>query len=361
MSFLDFTLYPHGGAFMMCESISEFDENIPTPKPPENIAAAVQSAAEHTNNDILYTEPVAYVRLELAKVFNGPIKSILTMPLDYHDAMDKAEAFHALCSYMKEIVEPIQRITYSLIGLCNLVGTEYEQARAYIYEPIKSNLGFFIKNASRIREEGYGTVNLSDSNHPAICSYNARRTFSHLLHSKDVLKDHIIDNQTLDTFDEPYNSNKITNYCTDIMDLLNTIFNNPEKFLRQEVQSHSTNDISDIIRYQIDYSPEEAHNRPVDCCSHDCISLQEMMRCISHMVRKIATKSYNVQVNALDNGNENSDTDINKDLFHMGTFVVNMFIISVMTILYFAYICQNAIREYNYVSIYVADVMRNLK
>ena len=104
--FNDVTLYP-GGAFMLCESIGEFDDNMPAPAP-----AAVPS-------DWNAEDPVIKLISKMKPIYDQRIAPLLNMNYSYETSEDERS--------VSDLCGPIAVFQYRLLFAYGFVYEERSQ------------------------------------------------------------------------------------------------------------------------------------------------------------------------------------------------------------------------------------------
>ena len=216
MSFMNFTLYPNGGAFMMCESISEFDPNMTTQAEreieqmePAEIAQAVQ---ERVPMDVTYDTVIALAR----DCYEKYIIPLYNMDLVPGATADITQAAESISQAASEVGETIRR----LIVQIQMVAS-YACCDKYIGESLKSIAGILIKNKSNVIRQGYDHFQANRTEHP-VFTYNADALVAKCLEFHDLMKDGILTGETICSLGD-YDGTKFGRCFSDIIDMLDRL------------------------------------------------------------------------------------------------------------------------------------------
>lgn len=364
MSFLDYTLVP-GGTFVMCESISEFDANAPVevetvpeadsaPEPevipePETITDRLRKkvAADQSENMVLR------ILTDLNELYNGCVVNMINRDLSVSSPEDIA----AVSSQINDDAEVITSVLIKMLQRLRafgLVGCESSMRRAIVYAPIRDNLGFLIKNAAALERNGYGSVTVHRTTHPAFSQYDVQYIVNAAVNAPDLLEHELL---TLSTFSQLTSSeNPICTMFSDIMDLFNTMLTNYERRIRQEQTNSYTYQLNAIIKWEI----------PMD---HDCAPCKEnnesgytavyakLINQISKIQRRVKLACYDIQVDILDH-NDSSITVINKELYKCSVQLFNIFAITAIFLIACAYDAQCILDEKSTIKNWISDILK---
>lgn len=327
MSFMDFTLVP-GGAFMMCESISEFDSNVPEPLPaaasdasPEEVVKVVAAEAEKTNY-------IASVLNDLDSVYNQLILPLVNYPLDRTDNEGATETAEMISNTASSMVERINKICLPIRVMQSMTDNA---SREFIYGPIRDCLGMILKNMDRLKREGYNNHSYTYTSHPAFSYYDCSRLVGMCLNNPDLIKKNIIDLDMISQLTS--NDNPMVTLFSTVTDMLNTMFANPERRVRQEQTYTNTENLESIIKYDLSSPYDNRSVAPEDSLNPYC-GLSKGLSC---MLRKVKQKCYDLQVDMVE---QESSMDVHhraECLHRCAISVLNMFVLSTILLISSAY------------------------
>ena len=345
MPIMDFTLIP-GGAFMMCESISEFDENVPaqTAEPTPEEIKRVEAVGMRTDWIISTTN-------DLGEIYRSKVMPLMSMELNPVDVTDTVALAERIGVLTGEIIECLQKVFMRVRSAYDYLYANSKVKEDYVFGAVKDHLGIIIKNMETIRRNGYDHMSTLYRYHPVYGAYDTDRVIKALLSAPDLLKDSVIDQKTIMQFvgmDSPL----ITNF-SDVQDLLNVTFNDPNRRARQERVETRTYVIDDIIKYHI--APDNGIT--CDNNSTNCMFMKHM----SHVLRKVKQKCYNLQVEMSEVGASGNAEHTNRCMYTCGVSVVNTFILGTLLILGMAYELNNLTNTHNDIEAWMNEVMKVAK
>lgn len=363
MSFLDFTLIP-GGAFMMCESISEFDANAPVKVSDPVDAAAVDSAEPPVMEDNIVarlrkrvaagdSDMVFRVLTDLGEIFDGAIAPMINRDLQ----ATEPKAVSAIASEINTDAEVVATALMQVINMlrpyCHLI--DCGSARnAVVYAPIRDNLGLLIKHQQQLERDGFGKQTIYHTFHPAFEGWAIRQIVNTVLSAPDLIKHELF---SIDTISKLNSSDfSMCTMFSDVMDMLNTMLHpdsNAERRIRQENCNSYTYSLKDIIKWNI---PQDA-NCEIKQLGGDantiCCGLTNM---ISKMLRKVKQKCYDLQVDALD-GTYTMQT-ANECLYHCSVTVFNVFVVCTIWMIATAYEAQSIQMEKKTINNWIDNILQ---
>lgn len=346
MSIMDFTLIP-GGAFMMCESISEFDENVPvqTAEPTPEEIKRVEAVGMRTDWIISTTN-------DLGEIYRSKVMPLMSMELNPVDVTDTVALAERIGVLTGEIIECLQKVFMRVRSAYEYLCLNSKVKEDYLFAPVKDHLGIIIKNMNTIRKSGYDHMATLYRHHPVYGAYDTNRVVKALLSAPDLLKECVIDQKVVMQFvgiDSPL----ITNF-DDIQDLLEVTFNDPARRSRQERVETRTYTIDDIVKYHI---AGEDCNIARDGDSVNCMFMKHM----SHVLRKVKQKCYNLQVEMSEVGASGNAEHTNRCMYSCGVSVVNTFILGTLLILGMAYELNNLTNTHNDIESWMNEVLKVAK
>ena len=345
MPIMDFTLIP-GGAFMMCESISEFDENVPA-----QTAEPTPEEIKRVSDMGMRTDWVISTINNLGEIYRTKVVPMMTMELNPVDITDTVALADKISGLTSEIIECLQKVFLKVRSAYDYLYSD-KVKEDYLFGAVKDHLGIIIKNMNTIRKGGYDHVSTLYRYHPVFGAYDTNRVINALLSAPDLLKDCVIDQNIIMQFvsmDSPF----ITNF-SDVQDLLNVTFNDPDRRSRQERVETRTYTIDDIVKYHI---ASEGYNIACDSNTTNCAFMKHM----SHVLRKVKQKCYNLQVEMSEVGASGNAEHTNRCMYSCGVSVVNTFILGTLLILGMAYELNNLTNTHNDIESWMNEVLKVAK
>lgn len=336
--FMDFTLCP-GGAFIQCESVAEFDPNMPSPVTPE-------------------------VRQEVVAELKPQVEHYQTVDKVLHKLSDKADA--VLNLYDTEILADRENAIALLDNVGNLATeiancmvmlvTKLNAMRAacvcdqFVYEGVYNNLGYFIKNAPKLRKQGYTKIMSSNLVLPAVCGYDVNRMLALYLKAYSIdLPDFPFD------FDQIRNalaySDNAGSVFDDARDMIVCLYQDPERRYRLERQESIQFDLDSIIN-----SATYCDNENIKIA--DDQMAPRIVKFISLRLSVIKKRIYDLQLALMDDQQDN-DSQIKIRRIIAGT--VDLFVIPMIYCLSIAYEVQSAINNHNIINQFATDCMKTVK
>ena len=320
MSFMDYTLVP-GGSFVMCETISEFDENVPAP-------ASVNDA----------TPPEIY----------GPlIMPLINLPLDRTSDEDVVSAADMISNTATSVVEQLIPLLMKIQMSRRMC---LQNSEEFTYAPVREVLGIVIENKQQLIKDGYGNIGFSYTTHPAFESWGANRIINMMLKNPELIKHNVID---MNMIAEVSDCKPMFDLFDSIPDMFDTMFNNPERRARQEMFLTDSESLDTIIKYRLGEAPIEAPN-----CSHEEDPFCMLTRGLSKMLRKVKQKCYGLYCDASERECEMTVEQRNKCLYHCGALVVNMFVISAIALISHAYLVQRCMDKQQCIQNWCDEIRR---
>lgn len=345
MSFMNFTLYPDGGAFMLCESLSEFDPNVEDQK---------MSDVEALPNDELQKQFVAdtkgcqdFVELLLRQMkdtYNNTVVPLSNLQLSEQLDSDIASNAEMIRTAATTIADCIQLSSATIHALQWYMNSD--RAIDTTMSGLDQIAGIYMKRKADIIRDGYDSVKVVSRGHPFF-SYSSIQVAKKLMDMKDVLKSGILLSNQIDVINS---DSSFQTYFTSITDMLDAVFNHYDKLVRQENTHVHTCTISDYFKYKSDHPicDQSPCNGPEEC---------NFMKFLSHVVRKTKQKMYQIQCELADR--ESGDIMYyNKCMYHSASMLYNIFALGVMMLLPMAYDINNFISEKESVDQHVEEILK---
>ena len=346
MSFMDFTLYPDGGAFMLCESLSEFDPNVEDQK---------MSDVEALPNEELQKQFVVdtkgcrdFVELLLRQMkdtYDNTVVPLSNLQLSEQldsDIASNAEMIRTAATTIADCIHLSSATIHTLQRYTN-----GDRAIDTTMSGLDQIAGIYMKRKADIIRDGYDSVKVVSRGHPFF-NYSSIQVAKKLMDMKDVLKSGILLSNQIDVINS---DSSFQTYFTSITDMLDVVFNHYDKLVRQENTRVHTCNISDYFKYKSEIS----------CCDPvaGCPPVEEcnFMKFLSHVVRKTKQKMYQIQCELADHEN-NDIAYYNKCMYHSASMLYNIFALGVMMLLPMAYNINNFISEKESVDQHVEEILK---
>lgn len=289
-----FSLYP-GDAFVMCESIGEFDQNVPLPSAAvkrvdtgETVQPAdVQSPLTHNTERVVRFDPsfdpVLMTIGKLQPLYDEKIKPLLNQDYSLSELSmaERIERFENVSSIVSCAVNLIRCILVKQVALLNY----YTGPQSPVNESFMTHLGTFIKNADYISQQGYDSYE---------CSYHALPLFTNdwsmkgfvtlIANQPDALNAPIFMKNlrsVLSDFDGSAQS--IVNTFDSLVDMIGCIFGDPARMSRLEATNRETVSFRGLLseaRYTI---PDATPTTVGECCTVD---MYRVYMCLASKILK---------------------------------------------------------------------------
>lgn len=283
--FTDLSLCP-GGAFMMHESVAEFDSNMPeNPVVQEAEAQAVAAEfKEHTSETYC---PITKVLTKLEPHYQM-VRQLLQINLRPEDPQEAVASLDQISKTATDIAECMRMM---LVKQDMVYRYMTEINDKWAYEAIYAHLGFFIMNYNRLVQKGYGRVSVTLEDFPSLDVYSIDRALSLYMAAADALPSYPFDiNRVFDIT----NYDKSQNAFNTTEDMFNCFFNDPERRQRLTVTRVANHDLEPLM--------QRAGVEPYAVCdSHGNRVVKELICHLSRTLRQIKRGCYELQVNIMDN------------------------------------------------------------
>lgn len=349
MSFMSFTLYPDG-AFMLCESLSEFDANASDADAGVNVIPPQEQqkiVSDCCNGDI-----VASTLNKLGDVYDNIVHPIMSMDLVSYDNTELAEKAQMIGDTATNLADRLRKLCVEMKTLEELIGIHNGDMSDFMYGDLKANLAFFIKNMSRLNRLGYGNASYHSTHHPAFTAWDVGRFARTILENFEAFRNNIID---MDIYASMAGNGEMKLSFESILDMLDTMFHNPERRIRQEHTLIDSIDINTLVRYELSNADRAVRADTDYGCGYCAI-----MNKLSVILRTIKQRVYDIQVDMLDKTGTPSDS-INRSLYEMGTMLTNIFIVTTVVLISSAYNVNGYIAKRDAITSYVRDAMAAMK
>ena len=309
-----FTLYPDG-AFMMCESIGEFDPNVPLPEEKEIQSVPVEQVPTYVDQVLVPKCQVEQVIKELTPVYNAVVQPCMDMGLDTSTDEMIAQTAEKISQAATTVCDAIQMQLSRLAGPYAAIN----DCDQYIYGSCRRITGIYLKNRDVISRDGYDYA-LIQVRSSRVFNLEALNITNKLVDLKDVISNGMLDFSIVD--DMTYNSNPLSKYCQNVPGLLHLAFQDYDKLVRFENVESSSYSIEEMVRRVINmddrpiaiYNEYEGINR-----------FNHFLKELSHYTRKIKQKMYMIQCELLEHESDFAHMNYNKEFFRATSLIVNLF------------------------------------
>ena len=284
--FMNVSLCP-GGAFMMHESVAEYDPNMPeNPVVQDAEVQAVETELkEHTS--VTYC-PISKVLTKLEPHYQM-VRQLLQINLRPEDPQEAIASLDQISKAATDIAECMRMM---LVKQDMVYRYMTEINDKWSYEAIYAHLGFFIMHYNRLVQKGYGRVSVTLEDFPSLEVYSIDRAFSLYMAAMDTLPSYPFDiNRVFDIT----NYDKSQNAFSTTDDMFNCFFNDPERRQRLTVSRVANHDLEPLMQ-RAGVDPHAV------CCDSSSNKItQELICYMSRTLRQIKRGCYDLQVEIMDN------------------------------------------------------------
>lgn len=339
--FTDFKLVP-GGAIMMCESVAEFDPNVNTmaPEAPgvteeQNVAAANAAVKAELDIHLAYC-PVAAVATKLGPLYDE-VHALLTNKLTFDDREDMVRQLECISDLATKVANTLRMCLVKTDALYR-----YVDRTDYYTEPVREYGGFFLRNSTKLLQDGYDSISVTMDWLQELTLYSVRDRISTNMKLDDLLP--MAPSDVLNTI----------NWCRDpvrfssTIDFMDTFFHNPERMARLLKPETRTFEISRMLR---------------DCGESDCrISeghsgfITGLVTWMATVLKAIKTKCYEMQCELTDPGCR-LDMGNSAHLSKLHSAVVNLFCFPAIYIIAESYEIKAGLASYQAVKDGVDEIL----
>lgn len=331
-----------GGAIMLHESVAEFDTNA-TPDPAANPDVQV---VENIKTE-LAKAPADYCPIgALAEKLRPTFNLIQNMRREYLDVSTSEEQISLLNKISNAATEVADMIRCLLVKQ-NAIIKMYDCSQDWKYEPIKTHLGWFLKNYNRIVSTGNGTYTRNMISLPALNDWDVQKAVATYMASSEGLHHNTFD---LGDMYKVTSYNHTTTPFADMTDMFNCLINDKDRTMKL------TKTITDS------YELEGLINGCTSCNNVCAVDggpsfLCELMSWISVTYRLVKCGCYDLQCDIMDN----KELDFLDRVRPLMIGVVNIFYIGATKLFTDAYTIKSITDGRKSLEDYVAVVMGELK
>lgn len=344
--FTDISLCP-GGAFMQCESVSEFDPNVASPMASEPVQAKIASELKTAGH---WYCPVQHLVEKMTDLFEAN-KALLSTPISTSDP----EIVHALCDRIGATArENADRLRTCLIKQGAV--TNYMMSNDdWRFEAVIPHVREFVNGMDRIKKNGYDTCNYE---------YQTLDSLDRCMVAR-IITNYISLNAGLPEF--PLSLDKCmrlgdyeANIPFDSMsDLCNCIFYDRDRMNRLSSTRRTTWPLGEMIKYATIQDHRSGNCYEV-CCETGNIG-PCVIQYLSKQLRLVMQECYNVQCLLVDHMDDDDESAIRISLRKAISGTVDMFYIGILLAFSEAMYQRMCIESKDVISQYVDTVVTAMK
>jgi len=283
--FHNFSLYP-GGAFMLCESVGEFDENVPLPTPKETPAAVMTPMVEQGD------DPVIKTIAKLSAVYERTVEPMLTMDQtgDIEDTQGTLHKLETISVGISDIANNVRKSIGTLSGMVRV----FTSANAdYAEESFASHLGLFMQSTAIVKREGVASTEYSYDTLPIYERMWKMNNLISALHSTPEVLDDIIYASTFDALIAG-DSERTFDIFESTIDMLQCIYTNPERLARLQTRVTNKIEFDNLVK-------SRAWAEESNCQQADNDKMCRQYACtLSTSLRKVSQSCYDMQCRLVD-------------------------------------------------------------
>lgn len=346
----NYSLYP-GGAFMMCESVSEFDDAV---RPPES--AVDKQQKDEMIREINDKDPVLRVISKLGPVYEDLIHPLLNMPYgeEGDNVSDVVNKFEKIADAASNAVNALRCIVVKQKGMLDLYN---DPANSPIMDSFNNHVGLFMKKTEAIRHQGIEHSRFNYNAMPAFVSMWDVRNFVQLFVNRPELLDDIVLANTLRPFygEEYGRQSGIVRSFDGLIDLVDCIYRDSERMSRLEAVESQSIDFNDLMSSQRYNNAEERPYRG----DHDEI-LRSFLRLASTTLRNISMSCFD-SICSITDGEGVVDTNVINAMKVAMMRTVNIFAIGTVVAMTMATMLRKNVAHESAIKDYTALLLNTLK
>lgn len=306
-----YSLVPNG-SIIICESIADYDENVPMPSMSEEHQAKLME--ENVDKD-----PVMKALHKLGEAYFKYVKPLMNMNYQPDNTEDILEAIDTLNHTTSEISEKLVKRITKLAGTIMIGNAAY--CHRYCGDKFYAHIADFLKNKKKIYQAGLGEYRYMTDELEMFCGDWQISRILGVVQGKPELLDMYMDP---DTFSALCGADRdLGAMFGGLPDLLYVFFENPERLSRAERHREKTLYLDRLIEdLQLESEDVPLHLRDLDGPG--------VIRFISGVTRRTMQDLYDIQSDVID-----GKVDVN--LSKIMTRLINLFGIGTIYIMYLAY------------------------
>lgn len=283
--FTNFSLYP-GGAFLMCESVGEYDDNVQLPVPNKTPAEVVTPIACEGD------DPIIKVLAHLTPVYERSVVPMLSLEMDYdeYDSADALSKTETVATGISDIACHLRKEISKMAGMVRVVNNANNDV---VTEQFAAHLGTFMKNSAVVKQQGIESFEYS---YQSISAFNDSWPIRQLLgfiETNPGTLDEILYGPSFAAMMGDYAS-RISTTFESTLDLIRCVYTDPDRMSRLECRNTCGGSFDSLMSCQgegaFSTSRESASDR---MCS-------SFMRILTTNVRHIAQQCYGLQCRIVD-------------------------------------------------------------
>lgn len=328
---------------MMCESVGEFDENVPLPTPQEDVNTVMAPMAEHID------DPVSKTIAELSVIYERSVVPMLSMDQNYGD--DPEESMHKLetiSTGIGDIANGTRKMVGKLHGLLQLLGTSDSD---YTTLSFATHLGYFMKNAQTVKRQG---IEYYEYSYDAIAAFQDFWRINNMITAiskSPEIMDTILGSTMLGAL-LGSNNDKISSTFESTIDLLRCIYTDPDRMARLECSNTRKLSFDNLVECRRYCEPVCQVGDSVKVCREFCWML-------STDLRVICRQCYDMQSLIVDG--EMDAGEFTRNISKLLARSVNLFALGTMMAMTMATTLREVVAQKNAVDAYTKLLLDTLK
>lgn len=342
----NYSLYP-GGAFMMCESVSEFDDAV---RPPGPVSAqqSTEMIRKAHNKD-----PVMWVIGKLGPIYEEQIAPLLNMTYGDEDINIQIGKFERVAEVASNVANIIRCTAVKQKAVLDL----YNGPNSPTMDSFNHHIGLFMKNVEFIRQQGIEHSRYNYNAMPAFNNMWETRSFVNLFSNRpEMLCEPIMASTLKPFYGENYGrQNRIVRSFEGMVDLISCVYKDMDRMARLEAVESQGIDFNDLMSGQRYGNPNE---RPYRGDEEDMVRV--LLRLISHTLRNISMSCYDSICSITDS----EGYDIQKAAESMKVALmqtVNIFAIGTVVVMTMATQLRECVAHENAIKSYTELLLNTLK
>lgn len=334
------TLYPNGG-FMMCESVSEFDTNVQSPRP------AIDTTAVAKLNEV---DPVSKAITKLSDMYHQRIVPMLTDTYESESPEGAIDRFDRLIGDVNAIANTMRCMVVKLEALNSMYDRDGDSP---VYDSFRPHVGYFMLNANKIRQQGIEYSQYTYHRLPAFRSfYDTKQLVSIMLQNPQIMGD-VIFGSHIQAFLGEYDDYKLTRTFEGLIDMLKCVFEDPARMSRLEETNTCKISFSELMR-----ACSETESDTCRESTRTCKTL--LLKLLSNTCRDVSQCCYSA-ICDLTTGGEIDHGCMSECLQSCLMKTVNLFAVGVAVVLTYATSLRAHIAYENGITEYTAMLLNTLK
>lgn len=335
------SLYPHGGAVMLCEDAAEFDKNYDNPGPPPE-EVKVEIIAMHE------VDPLEKFANKLEPLYDQVIEPLMNQDFSYESPQQAIEMCEKLAHDTTNAFNTMRIKLLKFAGIaCNGI------SRDACYDVFHSHAGVFLKNAGMIKQSGNTNCAIEWSEIKPFMNLWAIKRLIHILYDRPEILDELLYEADFailanDKYAREYNLHTFNGF----VDIMKSVFKDKERLEKMSSPERHDMGFESMLQYvtdeDTDYVFEDQYEIMVD-----------YFMLMSNVLRRVCRETYDLQVGLAD-GTVTGD-DYEKQMKPLINCVVNMFGLGVTVGAYYAMCLRKAIAFQKGIEAYTDSLLDTIK